>query len=79
MDEAGDFENERVNEYDFFKVVQGYLIQAAETVKLPGHIDKILAQPKNEIIVHFPVLMDDGTHQIFKGYRIQHNNPNTGF
>ena len=30
--------------------------------------------PKNEIIVNFPVELDDGSYQIFKGYRIQHNN-----
>jgi glutamate dehydrogenase (NAD(P)+) len=71
---AGDTEFPRALGYDFFKVVQGYLQQAAETVKLPHHIDEMLAQPKNEIIVHFPVLMDDGEHRLFKGYRIQHNN-----
>jgi glutamate dehydrogenase (NAD(P)+) len=34
----------------------------------------MFAQPKNEIAVHFPVLMDDGRHRIFTGYRVQHNN-----
>jgi glutamate dehydrogenase (NAD(P)+) len=34
----------------------------------------ILSQPKNEIIVNFPVRMDDGSIRLFKGYRIQHNN-----
>jgi glutamate dehydrogenase (NAD(P)+) len=34
----------------------------------------ILAQPKNEIIVNFPVLMDNGEYRVFKGYRIQHSN-----
>ncbi|MCA9299698.1 MAG: Glu/Leu/Phe/Val dehydrogenase, partial [Phycisphaerales bacterium] len=29
---------------------------------------------KNEIMVHFPVRMDDGHHRLFKGYRVQHNN-----
>ena len=73
-DPAGESEYPPTLGYDFFKVVQGYLHQAAETVKLPLHIDEMLAQPKNEIIVHFPVLMDDGRHRLFKGYRIQHNN-----
>lgn len=62
------------DEYDFFKVVQGYLAEAAEVVGLPVHVRDILAQPKNEIIIHFPVSMDDGTMRVFKGYRIQHNN-----
>jgi glutamate dehydrogenase (NAD(P)+) len=60
--------------YEFFKVVQGYLEQAAAVVHLPGHTREILSQPKNEIIVHFPVKMDDGRMELLKGYRIQHNN-----
>jgi glutamate dehydrogenase (NAD(P)+) len=60
--------------YEFFKVVQNYLEQAAKTVDLPAHVAAILSQPKNEIIVHFPVRMDDNTVKLFTGYRIQHNN-----
>ena len=50
------------------------VLMAADLVKLKHHQQIILAQPKNEIMVHFPVLMDDGHHQLFKGYRVQHNN-----
>ncbi|QQR90833.1 MAG: Glu/Leu/Phe/Val dehydrogenase [Myxococcales bacterium] len=60
--------------YKFFEVVRGYLEEAAELVNLPPHVAHILAQPKNEVIVHFPVLMDNGETKIFKGYRVQHNN-----
>ena len=60
--------------YEFFKVVQGYLDEAARLVDLPPYITTILSQPKNEIIVNFPVRMDDGSIRLFKGYRIQHNN-----
>src|ERR1044071_8491065 len=60
--------------YEFFKVIQGYLDEASKTVNLPNYITTILSQPKNEIIVNFPVRMDDGTIRLFKGYRIQHNN-----
>lgn len=62
------------NQYDFFGVIQGYLNRASDIVNLPGYIRAILSQPKNEIIVHFPVLMDGGEYHLFKGYRIQHNN-----
>ncbi|MCZ7686748.1 MAG: Glu/Leu/Phe/Val dehydrogenase [Sandaracinaceae bacterium] len=61
-------------EYKFFRVVQGYLEEAARAVDLPEHVAEILSQPKNEIIVHFPVRMEDGSTRLFKGYRIQHNN-----
>jgi glutamate dehydrogenase (NAD(P)+) len=60
--------------YEFFKVIQGYLEEAAKLVDLPAHVRAILAQPKNEIIVNFPVLMDNGEYRVFKGYRIQHSN-----
>lgn len=60
--------------YEFFKVIQGYLDEAAGIIGLPTHVREMLSQPKNEIIVHFPVRMDDGSLKMFKGYRIQHNN-----
>ncbi len=60
--------------YRFFDVVQGYLDQAGDLVEVPDYIRTILGQPKNELIIHFPVRLDDGRYQLFKGYRIQHNN-----
>lgn len=60
--------------YEFFKVVQGYLEIASKVVDLPKHVADILSQPKNELIVNFPVKMDNGEMRLFKGYRIQHNN-----
>ncbi len=60
--------------YDFFGVVQGYLDEASAVVGIPEYVRTILSQPKNEIIVNFPVKMDSGEIRLFKGYRIQHNN-----
>jgi glutamate dehydrogenase (NAD(P)+) len=50
------------------------MLDSAELINLKHRTRIILAQPKNEIMVHFPVKMDDGHHKLFKGYRIQHNN-----
>ncbi|MEO0511802.1 MAG: Glu/Leu/Phe/Val dehydrogenase [Planctomycetota bacterium] len=50
------------------------MLRAAEMCNLKHRVRIILAQPKNEIMVHFPVRMDDGHHKLFKGYRVQHNN-----
>ena len=50
------------------------MLLAAEVMGLPHYQRIILAQPKNEIIVNFPVQMDDGSYRLFKGYRVQHNN-----
>jgi glutamate dehydrogenase (NAD(P)+) len=60
--------------YEFFKVIQGYLDDAAKIIQMPEYIRSILRQPKNEIIVNFPVRMDNGEYRLFKGYRIQHSN-----
>jgi glutamate dehydrogenase/leucine dehydrogenase len=60
--------------YEFFKVIQNYLDDAAKLIQMPEYIRGILSQPKNEIIVHFPVRMDSGEYRVFKGYRIQHSN-----
>ena len=38
----------------------------------PGLLEK-MKYTKRELIVHFPVKMDDGTVRIFTGYRVQHN------
>ena len=48
--------------------------KAADIMRLDVNIRKILAVTMNEIVVHFPVRMDDGRVEIFTGYRVQHNN-----
>ena len=50
------------------------VLEAAEILNLPRHLQLILSEPKNELMVHFPVRRDDGSFQLFKGYRVQHNN-----
>jgi len=46
---------------------------AADKLRLdPGFCEKI-TQTKRELIVHFPVKMDDGSIKVFTGYRVQHN------
>ena len=47
---------------------------AADQIKLHPNIKKILSITNNEIIVNFPVKMDNGEVEIFTGYRVQHNN-----
>jgi glutamate dehydrogenase (NAD(P)+) len=59
--------------FQFFEVVQRYVDDASEMVGLPAYLRAILPEPQNEIVVHFPVRMDNGEIRVFKGYRIQHN------
>lgn len=48
--------------------------KAADAIKLDPDVRAILAQPKNELIINFPVKLSDGRYHVFKGYRVQHNN-----
>lgn len=48
--------------------------KAADKMNLDPGVRKILATTQNEIVVHFPVKMDDGSIEVFTGYRVQHNN-----
>ena len=57
-----------------FHEVAERLLAASEMVGLRHHQQIILAQPKSEVMVQFPVEMDDGRHRLFKGYRVQHSN-----
>ena len=57
-----------------FDIAREQFSRAAEAIKLDNWLRVVLSQPKNELIVNFPVRMDDGTYKTFKGYRIQHNN-----
>ncbi len=50
------------------------VLNATDVVGMEDSLELILAQPKNEVMVHFPVKMDDGHYELFKGYRVQHNN-----
>ncbi len=47
---------------------------AADHINLHPSIRKILSITNNEILVNFPVKMDNGDVEIFTGYRVQHNN-----
>ncbi|GGW53244.1 glutamate dehydrogenase/leucine dehydrogenase [Winogradskyella epiphytica] len=46
---------------------------AADRIQLHPHIRKILSITNNEILVNFPVKMDNGDVEVFTGYRVQHN------
>jgi glutamate dehydrogenase (NAD(P)+) len=61
-------------ESGLYRNVQRQYDKAADLMKLDPNIRKILANTTNEIVVHFPVKLDDGRVEIFVGYRVQHNN-----
>jgi len=56
-----------------FEVAQAQLDEAAEQLKLDPAIHKLLRSPLRELHVTLPVRMDDGSTQIFQGFRVQYN------
>src|SRR6202451_224921 len=46
---------------------------AARKLNLEEGLWKLLRTPSREIIVHFPVSMDNGKIELFTGYRVQHS------
>lgn len=62
------------NRQGMYKVVMEQFEHAADVMGLDPGVRKILGQTNNEIVVHFPVKLDDGTIEVFTGYRVQHNN-----
>jgi glutamate dehydrogenase (NAD(P)+) len=59
-----------INPYD---VAVAQFDEAADRLGLSQAMRAILRQPKRELIVNFPVRMDNGDIEMFTGYRVQHN------
>lgn len=56
-----------------FAIAQGQFDHVAELLHLDMDIREILRWPRREFKFQIPVRMDDGSLQVFFGYRIQHN------
>ncbi len=54
-------------------MARNQLAHAAQHLNLDEGMHAVLAQPKRQLIVHFPVVFDDGSVHVFEGYRVQHN------
>src|SRR6266540_3027560 len=58
---------------DVWGAAQGALDLAAERLELDEGMHRVLRVPKRELELHFPVQLDDGTVEVFTGYRVHHN------
>jgi len=72
-------ENRRPNEgqrkgLSLYENVIKQFNKAADLIQLDPNIRRILGKTANEIVVNFPVKMDDGCIEMFTGYRVQHDN-----
>lgn len=56
-----------------FSVAQEQLNRVASVMDLDDDLREHLSMPRRELIVHFPVVMDDGSMRNFTGFRVHHN------
>ncbi len=56
-----------------FDIAVTQLDEAAGRLGLSQAMNAMLRQPRRELIVHFPIRMDNGTVEMFTGYRVHHN------
>lgn len=61
------------NNLNPFQIAQRQLDEAAKILGLDPAIHAMLREPMREFVVTFPVRMDNGRVEIFKGYRVQYN------
>jgi len=60
-------------EMSTFEEVNQFFDQAAERLGLEDGVRRLLRRPWRELQVAVPVRMDDGSIEVFNGYRVQHN------
>ena len=56
-----------------YSVAQEQLTRVAKIMHLDDDMRVHLCVPRRELIVHFPVVMDDSTTRMFTGFRVHHN------
>jgi glutamate dehydrogenase (NAD(P)+) len=56
-----------------FAIAQEQFDRAADILDLDLDMRRVLREVKRELTVHFPVMLDDGSIEMFTGYRVQHN------
>ncbi len=70
---SGDTTGEPARKASAWTVAQSQLDGVAAFMGLSDDQRLYLRTPQRELIVHFPVLMDDGHKRMFTGFRVQHN------
>lgn len=57
-----------------FELASNQLERGVRAIGLSREMAAILTQPRNELIINFPVRLGSGAVRLFTGYRVQHNN-----
>src|SRR5579859_5078220 len=61
------------NERSALSIAQRQFDATADAIGLDDSLRAVLREVKRELVVHFPVEFDDGSFQVFTGFRVQHN------
>jgi glutamate dehydrogenase (NAD(P)+) len=61
------------NERSALSIAQRQFDATADAIGLDDSSRAVLREVKRELVVHFPVEMDDGSFEVFTGFRVQHN------
>ena len=62
-----------INERSALRIAQRQFDATADAIGLDDSLRAVLREVKRELVVHFPVEMDDGSFRVFTGFRVQHN------
>jgi glutamate dehydrogenase (NAD(P)+) len=62
-----------INERSALSIAQRQFDATADAIGLDDSVRTVLREVKRELVVHFPVEMDDGSFEVFTGFRVQHN------
>ncbi len=62
-----------MSEVNVLEMARKQLSVASKYLDLDQGLQEVLSRPKRQVIVNFPVVMDNGSVQVFEGFRVQHN------
>ena len=73
MAATADKERVRSAEVSNYETVSEFFEQAADRIGLDDHVRDVLRSCYRELRVQLPLRRDDGTLEVYSGYRVQHN------
>jgi glutamate dehydrogenase (NAD(P)+) len=73
MDDTTDHSSRGASERSMFENARFYFDRIAEQLNLDEGIRQFLRTPVRELTVNFPVIMDDSSVRMYRGYRVQHS------
>lgn len=58
---------------DIYRMACKQFDRAADAISLPEDVRDRVKHPRRAVVVSLPIRLDNGTVQVFEGYRVQHN------